>query len=468
MIQHWFLHKLKIGLICGIGLYASGFAQAQSAILENYIQEGLQANLQLKQQGLDIARQQEALRQSKSLGMPKLTFDANYTLAAGGRRIDFPIGDLLNDVYGNLNALNAVPGNLPPGVIPGVFPALENQQIQFLPNNFHETKVSFAYPVFNSDLKYNRQIQQHLLDSKTAEKAAGTHELKYQITEAYLQYLRTLEAEKIWQNTRTVLAELRRFNESLVKNNVATRDIVATADYELSKTDNEIFKLKRQQENVQAYFNFLLQKDLEAPITIDSALLKSTLPAYQPDALLEQCLDTRNELDALKSGQLAAETDIRRNAANMKLPDFYLGGSVGFQGFGYTFSKEQAYVLAQVGVSYDLFDGGMRSSKTQEARLKAEMLRAQTEQVEQQIALQVTAAWHDLEAAENAFQSSQTALRAAEETYRIVNNKYRAGQALLLEYLDAQNRVTTARLQQVLAWSEVLLKEAALKKAAGI
>jgi outer membrane protein TolC len=38
----------------------------------------------------------------------------------------------------------------------------------------------------------------------------------------------------------------------------------------------------------------------------------------------------------------------------------------------------------------------------------------------------------------------------------------------LLEYLDAQNRVTTARLQQVLAWSEVLLKEAALKKAAGI
>jgi hypothetical protein len=174
MIQHWFLHKLKIGLICGIGLYASGFAQAQSAILENYIQEGLQANLQLKQQGLDIARQQEALRQSKSLGMPKLTFDANYTLAAGGRRIDFPIGDLLNDVYGNLNALNAVPGNLPPGVIPGVFPALENQQIQFLPNNFHETKVSFAYPVFNSDLKYNRQIQQHLLDSKTAEKAAGT------------------------------------------------------------------------------------------------------------------------------------------------------------------------------------------------------------------------------------------------------------------------------------------------------
>ncbi|HLP93122.1 MAG TPA: TolC family protein [Saprospiraceae bacterium] len=442
--------------------------QAQSAVLENYIQEGLNTSLQLKQQGLDIARQQELLRQAKSLGMPKFTFDANYTLAAGGRRIDFPIGDLLNNVYGNLNALNAVPGNLPPGVVPGVFPTLENQQIQFLPNNFHETKISFTYPVFNSDLKYNRQIQQHLLDSKTAEKAAGTEDLRYQITEAYLQYLRTLEAEKIWLNTRTVLTELRRFNESLVKNNVATRDVVATADYELSKADNEIYTLRRQQENVQAWFNFLLNKELNAPIEVDSALLKMPIPAYQPQDLVVQSLENRHELDALKSGQLAAETDVRRNAANLKLPDLYLGGSFGFQGFGYTFSKEQAYVLAQVGLSYDLFDGGLRRSKTQEARLQAETVRAKTELAEQQITLQVTTAWHDLEAAQNSFQSSSVALRAAEETFRIINNKYRAGQALLLEYLDAQNRVTTARLQQVIAWSEVLLKEAALKKAAGI
>ena len=63
---------------------------------------------------------------------------------------------------------------------------------------------------------------------------------------------------------------------------------------------------------------------------------------------------------------------------------------------------------------------------------------------------------------------AQSGLRAAEETFRIVNNKYRASQVLLLEFLDAQNRVTTARLQQLLAWSDVLVKEAALRKAAGL
>ncbi|MFN0034152.1 MAG: TolC family protein [Saprospiraceae bacterium] len=440
----------------------------QSAVLEAYIQEGLNANLGLKQQNLDIAKQQEQVRQSKALGKPKLTFDANYTVAGGGRKIDFPIGDLLNDAYSNLNALNAVPGNLPPGVVPGYFPTLENQEVQFLPHNFHETKVSFAYPVFNSDLKYNRQIQGHLLESKAAEKTANEHELRYQITEAYLNYLRVLEAEKIWLNAKTVLTELRRFNESLVRNNVATRDVVATADYELSKADNEAFKSRSQQNTARAYFNFLINKDLQSEVVADTALLRAAVPDYQAEQLVQQSLANRPEFAALRAGQQAAETDVRRNTANSKLPDFYLGGSFGFQGYGYKFNKEQAYALAQVGLTYELFDGGIRKSKTQEARLQSESLRSQTEQVQQQIELQVTAAWNDLEAAQHSFKTSQTSLLAAEETFRIVNNKYRAGQVLLLEFLDAQNRVTTARLQQLMAWSEVLVKEAGLRKAAGI
>ena len=436
--------------------------RSQSSVLEEYIQAGLTANLVVKQKSLDIASQQELVRQSRSLGKPKLTFDANYTLAAGGRKIDFPIGDLLNPVYDGLYQIKTLDPNAKSPL------QLENQSVPLLPSNFHETKISFAYPIFNSDLKYNREIQEHLMESKLAEKASSEHELRYQITEAYLNYLRVLEAEKIWSNTKTVLTELRRFNESLVKNNVATRDVVATADYELSKADNEIFKFKSQQNTARAYFNFLIHKDLQSDVVVDTALLHSTFTAYQVDQLVQQSLSNRPEFEALRAGQQAAETDIRRNNAQSKLPDFYLGGSFGFQGFGYKFNKEQAYALAQVGLSYELFDGGIRKSKTQEARLQSERVRNKTELAQQQIAMQVTSAWNELEAAQNSFRTAQTGLRAAEETFRIVNNKYRANQVLLLEFLDAQNRVTTARLQQLLAWSEVLVKEAGLRKAAGL
>lgn len=452
------MHRILwiILMVFGWGAHAS--AQSSSTILEAYIRDGLTSNLALQQQNLDLQNNLEAIRQSKALFYPTVQFNANYTRAAGGRRIDFPIGDLLNPVYSTLNQITQT----------NQFPTLENQQIQFLPDNFQETKVKFSYPLYNSDLKYNREIQNFLYQSKEAQGNAYEHELRYQITDAYLQYLQALEAEKIWQNAKTVLGELRRFNESLVKNNVATKDIVATADYELSKVDDEIFKLQSGQNTARAYFNFLINKDLQSPVTVDSALLRRLLAeAYQPQALIEQALAQRQEFNALRAGQNAAELEVRRNAANERLPDFYLGGEVGFQGFGYNLGKDQAYVLAQVGLSYDLFDKGMRKSKTQQAKIEAEKVRNQYTQVQQQIALQVTQAWNAYEAAQHHYQTSQKGLQAAESSFRIVNNKYRASQALLIEYLDAQNRVTTAQLQALLAWAEVLEKEAALRNAAG-
>jgi outer membrane protein TolC len=59
-------------------------------------------------------------------------------------------------------------------------------------------------------------------------------------------------------------------------------------------------------------------------------------------------------------------------------------------------------------------------------------------------------------------------VEAAEAIFRIVNNKYRAGQALLLEFLDAKNRVDTALQQEIIARADLLIRQAALRKSAGL
>ncbi|MEQ1745759.1 MAG: TolC family protein [Saprospiraceae bacterium] len=430
----------------------------QSTVLDEYIREGMANNLALRQHTLDAQRSLEAVRQAKSLFFPTVQFNATYTRATGGRQIELPLGDLLNPVYSTLNQLLQT----------NAFPTLQNRREQFLPDDFHETYLKVAYPLFNSDLKYNRQIQEQVALSKSATKAAYEHELRYRITEAYLRYLQALEAEKIWINSRDVLTELRHFNESLVRNNIATRDVVATADYELSKAETEIFQLKSRQNTARAYFNFLINRDLQADVAADTALLRQGIQAYAPANLLQNALTNRQELAALSAGQAAAETALRMNEANRVLPDLYIGGQVGFQGFGYKFNSDQTYALAQIGLSYDLFGGGMKNSKSQQARIETEKIRTQQSEVKQQIALQVTQAWNELESAQNAWGTARQGLTAAEEIFRIVNNKYRASQALLIEFLDAQNRVTAARLQMVLAWAEVLVKEAEMRKAAGL
>ena len=451
--QHYILRLIGLLLLGGWG----GALQAQtSVVLEDYIQIGLEKNPRTQRQRLSLQQSDLQIKQAKALAQPSLAFNANYTRAVGGRKLDFPIGDLLNPAYNALNAINPQ----------FMFPTLENQQIQFLPDNFHETKLTFAYPLYNTDIRYNRRIQQQLKESNNAQLAAIEHELRYQITEAYVRYLQTWEAEKIWKNTREVLLELKRLNESLVKNNVATKDIIMTADYELNKIDNELFALQTQRYTAQAYVNLLLFRDLQTPVMPDTNLLRALVPDHRLEPLLEQAQRNRQELRALQSGIEASETAVKLNQANQKLPDLYIGGEMGFQGFGYKFNGDQAYMLAQVGLTYDIFDGGQRRQKTQISRLEAEKMKVQQAEVVQQIQMQVIQTFNEFQAALFAFETSKTGVQSAESVFRIVNNKYRAGQVLLIELLDAQNRVTTARLQQNLAWSGVILKSAELNRIA--
>ncbi|MFM8488498.1 MAG: TolC family protein, partial [Bacteroidota bacterium] len=125
--------------------------------------------------------------------------------------------------------------------------------------------------------------------------------------------------------------------------------------------------------------------------------------------------------------------DVKRNEANQKLPDVYIGGSAGFQGFGYNFANDQAYVLTQIGVSYPIYNGGLNRSKSQESRLNARLADAELRQVTEQVKLDIIASFNAFDAARFALQSAQKNVEAAEAIFRIVNNKYRAGQALLLE-----------------------------------
>ncbi|MBK6976907.1 MAG: TolC family protein [Cytophagaceae bacterium] len=79
-----------------------GKAGAQSVILDNYIKAGIESNSSLRQQDLELQKALKSIDLAKSNLFPKIAFNPNYTLAAGGRRLEFPIGDLLNPVYSDI------------------------------------------------------------------------------------------------------------------------------------------------------------------------------------------------------------------------------------------------------------------------------------------------------------------------------------------------------------------------------
>ena len=435
-------------------LFSSLFALGQSTILDSYVQQGLKSNLQLQQEQLNFERSAQNLHLARALFFPQVSANASYMLADGGRKIEFPVGDLLNPVYSTLNNLTGTTN----------FPQIANVTEQFLPNNFHDTKLRVIQPLFNPDIYFNYKAQKELISVQDAQKRAYENELKYSITSAYYQYLQSEESLIIYEKTKVLLTELLKINQKLVSNDKATKDIVLNAAYELDKVEFQLAQTKKNNQVAKSYFNFLLNRDLSLPIDKDSTIRSSLSEQPELTLLTETALNQRQEIKQLQGALQTNEHVIGLAKGNAYLPKINAVGDLGYQGFKYKFDNPQQYWLVQFSLSWDLFKGGEKRIKMQQAKLDYQVVENKMTQLKKQIELQVIQGYYDLEATEQSYLAAQSGIRNAEKSFQIVRAKYVEGQALLIEYLDAQNRLTTARLAETIGAYEVLRSEAALQK----
>lgn len=432
------------------------FSQVSSPVLESYIQEGLKNNLALQQESFEIEKAQENVKLAKANLSPKITFAPTYTVAGGGRRLSFPVGDLLNPVYSTLNKLTNSSS----------FPQVENVNELLAPNNFQDTKLSFQYPIYNTDIRYNLLIQRDLLTAQEAKKRILENEVRYNITIAYLQYLQTLEAQKIFSASRIVLSDFVKLNEKLVNNNVATKDVIYSAEYEVSKLDQQVAMMDKNRYTAQAYLNFLMNRDFSTEIIVDTVFLDANTQVNIAD-MRQQSIANRQEINQLRANIQASQSAIKLQEMNSLRPQVFVGGTTGFQGYGYTF-KDQAYIIGQVGLTWDVFHGHEKKTKIQQAKIQKNLLETKLEEVQKQIQLQVSQAYFELEATQKTLPSVKDGTIKAEKYFKVVDSRYRNGQAILVEYLRAQNEVITAKLQEALTKYDILLKKAMLDKVAAV
>lgn len=427
---------------------------AQSIVLQAYIEEGLQNNLQLKSEQLLYERSMESLTQARALFMPQVSAQAAYTLADGGRRIQFPVGDLLNPVYATLNQLTGTNN----------FPTISNVDEQLLPNNFHDTKLRVIQPLFNPDIYFNYKAQKELISAQQAQKNAYANELEYNISGAYFKYLQSEEAILIYEQSKAILEELNRVNRSLFAVDKITKDVLLNTEYELAKLEQKLTEAQKDNELAHAYFNFLLNKELNTPIIKDSLLSTHALPILTVEELTAQALEQRAEIKQVESGLRVNEQVVKMNRARAFMPNLVAVGDLGYQGFGYNFDQEQQYYMVQFSLSWDLFKGGEKKSKTRQAQIDYEILENKYSQLQKQIGLQITQSFRELETAQKSLDAAIIGEASATKAFQIIKSKYENGQALYLEYSDAQNKLVTAQLAKIIANYQLLDKEAALQK----
>jgi len=427
---------------------------AQNPALEGYIKEGLQSNQALKQRQLDYAAQLSALKEAKGLFFPDLSVNARYTVAQGGRQIVFPVGDLLNPVYSTLNMLTAS----------DLFPQIENESFAFYRPKEHETKVSLVQPIFNSDLIQNYRIRQNHAEIARIGVDRYQRELIKEITQAYYDYQKAHNLVFLADTSFTLVQENLRVSQRLFDNHKVTIDAVYRSESELSKVEVQRAQANNMLQASLAYFNFLLNRSLDAPIDL---IPVDPLP---PEISLEEAsmmaMQNRNELRQIQ----------QYRQLNKHVTKLYRGGNYpgvfgvvdyGFQGEEYRFTQDDDFLLASLVMKWNLFQGNVNHQKVQQSKIEGEKLGELYSETEQQIRLEVINHYYALQAAYESVQSAGKQTETAQRAYELINRKYSEGQSSLLELIDARTSLTSAAANLFISQSEYFIRLADFEYAMG-
>jgi len=424
-------------------------------VLQSYISEALQSNEGLRQVKLDYDMHLAALKEARGLFFPDISLNARYTVADGGRMIEFPVGDLLNPVYSTLNMLTAS----------NSFPQIENETFPFYRPTEQETKLSLVQPIFQSQLIHQYRIREQSSEIARIGVDRYRRELVREVSKAYYEYQKAEQLVALADTSLALVEENLRVSRSLFENDKVTIDAVYRSEAEISKVQVQQARTRNMLEASRAYFNFLLNRDLgEAILPYD---LQPTAFAMDADQAGEMALQNREELKELAAYQLL----------NERQTDFYRGSNVpglfgvvdyGFQGEEYRFGPDDDFVMASLVMQWTLFQGRVNHQKVQQSRIEGDKLESLLDETQMQIQLEVINHTYALEAAFTSVQAARTQMQSASKAYLLIERKYQEGQSSLLELIDARTSLTSAAANAIVTRSEYFSSLADFSYAVGV
>lgn len=213
----------------------------------------------------------------------------------------------------------------------------------------------------------------------------------------------------------------------------------------------------------------LLHLPAEADIAVAEDVLAALGPLpVEPEALLERALRDRHEVQALRAFVRATERQASA-AEGSRYPQLILQGGVDLQNpnqriFPQTEEFRESWDVSAI-LSWSPHDLVNGEAQAREARARRDQLEADLQQLEDGIRVQVTEAAVAYEAARESMGAARIGVEAAEESYRVQTERYRAGTSTINDLIDANAEQVRAQLDLVNAAIDARLALARLARA---
>lgn len=274
-------------------------------------------------------------------------------------------------------------------------------------------------------------------------------DLKYEVITAYWN---AVEAGKKIEVQRDTVNKY----DAHLKNVTALYDAGAQAkidvlrsSVELSNARQELIRAENTYEVNVATLRNLMNIDRAEPLTLTSEV------AYQPfETSVENCISyaNRSRLDLAEERMKVQQKELAVESARAgKKPTVSLTLGTGLTSRFRPRYDTSADVSASVGVNWNIFDSGVTRAAIEAAEAERDIALLTLKKTEETIDLNLRKAYLNMREAEQRFSSTGDAVRQAREDYYIANERYRAGEGILLDIIDAQTALSAAETNAISA-----------------
>lgn len=421
-------------------------------IVEQYVDSALTNNIVLQQKNISLKQAEYGLKAAKGLFYPKVNLKADYTTAEGGRAEEIPVGDMFNTTFETLNDLLGS----------DILPHLQNERINFLPHNFYDAKVRVSVPLVNPEMIYNKRIKRNQINLSKDEVDIYKRELIKDVKSAYYEYLQAYEALDIYESSLDLAKEGKRVNEKLLENGKGLPAYILRAESEIESVQSKLIEAEEDAVNAKRYFNFLLNRPLEAEIQEKESLQDSEKEVFQ---LLEEELniESREELHSLEEA-----VTIQKNVLKLDKSEFYptLNGFVdlGSQEEDWQFNNQSRYYMIGLQLDIPLFAGTVTRNKMKQTELALEEAELDQENLSKKLQLSGEVSRSELRSAYHNYLSAKKQLKAAKSYHRLIQRGYKEGTNSYIETVDARNQLTQAQIGAGVKKYKMLVAKAKLER----
>ncbi len=182
------------------------------------------------------------------------------------------------------------------------------------------------------------------------------------------------------------------------------------------------------------------------------------------NGLIEQASARRPDLIASEAQLKAAQANIDASKAAAKPSISVVASNNVQEGNSLATSNNSTLGLS---VAIPLFSGYAPTYRIRAAEATADLRAAQRDRLRLQISLDVWTAYQNLRTALQSVTATDILVASAEESYRVTLGRYKAGVGNIIDTLNAQSALATARQQQIQAALNANIARATLAQSMG-